>query len=427
MAASRFEELDAWKLADELKKKVYALLDRTNARKDRRFCDQLTAAAASAPANLAERFGYYRHPEFAKHTRIAKSSMMETQNHLRDGVDRRFWSAQQADPLLHIADRAIGACVRLITYLEASEAPRARRRNNTKPGTVYPRREQPTRQHPAPSTYNFAVHRFFAPAMDPGDESVDLPRAEAEHLTRVLRLGVGDTVAVFDGRGREFLAKVALAAKRQVRVQLLSRLEPASEPVVAITLAQAVLKADKMDDVVRDAVMLGVTAIQPIVTRRTETTVAALMRGARVERWQRVALASVKQSRRAVLPEVRMPLTLETYLGDPPAALRLMLVEPAAAGNADTPRGHGQGGDASEATEAGEEAEPVRTLSFLQGQPPPHDAVVLVGPEGGWTRDECAAAERNGVQLVTLGHRTLRADAVPIAAISVLQFVWGEL
>ena len=57
--------------------------------------------------------------------------------------------------------------------------------------------------------------------MDPGDESVDLPRDEAEHLTRVLRLGVGDTVAVFDGRGREFIAKMALAAKSQVRVQQL--------------------------------------------------------------------------------------------------------------------------------------------------------------------------------------------------------------
>jgi len=260
--------------------------------------------------------------------------------------------------------------------------------------------------------------------MDPGDESVDLPRDEAEHLTRVLRLGVGDTVAVFDGRGREFLAKVAFAAKRQVRVQLLSRLEPASEPAVAITLAQAVLKADKMEDVVRDAVMLGITAIQPIVTRRAETTVAALMRGARVERWQRVALASVKQSRRAVLPEVRMPLTLETYLGDPPAALRLMLVEPAVAGSAG---GSAKPGQTAETEEAAEDAEPVRTLSFLQGQRPPHDAAVLVGPEGGWTDDECRAAVRAGVQLVTLGQRTLRADAVPIAAISVLQFLWGDL
>jgi 16S rRNA (uracil1498-N3)-methyltransferase len=253
--------------------------------------------------------------------------------------------------------------------------------------------------------------------MDPGDETVDLPRDEAEHLLRVLRLGIGDTVAVFDGRGHEFLAKIALAARRHVRVQLLQRIEPASEPAVAITLAQAVLKADKMDDVVRDAVMLGVAAIQPIVTRRTETTVAALMRGARVDRWQRVALASVKQSRRAVLPEVRMPLTLETYLSDPPAALRLMLVEPAVLGSA---LGLADG-------EAVDDEEQVRTLSFLQRQPPPHDAAVLVGPEGGWSGEECAAAERVGVQLVTLGQRTLRADAVPIAAISVLQFLWGDL
>jgi len=246
------------------------------------------------------------------------------------------------------------------------------------------------------------VHRFFAPALDPGDEAVDLPREEAEHLTRVLRLGVGDTVAVFDGRGREFLAKVAAAERRDVRVQLVSRIDAAAEPSVPITLAQAVLKADKMDDVVRDAVMLGVAAIQPIVSKRTESTVAALMRTARVERWRRVALASVKQSRRATLPEVRTPLTLETYLHEPPADVRLMLVEPAA----DT-----------ETT----------SVSVLQQRPAPRDASLLVGPEGGWMPEECAAARQAGVELVTLGQRTLRADAVPIAAISVLQFLWGDL
>jgi 16S rRNA (uracil1498-N3)-methyltransferase len=246
------------------------------------------------------------------------------------------------------------------------------------------------------------VHRFFAPSLDPGDDVVALPRDEAEHLTRVLRLGAGDTVAVFDGRGREFLAKVVAAAKRDARVQLVSPIEPAAEASVPITLVQAVLKADKMDDVVRDAVMMGVASLQPIVTRRTETTVAAVMRSARVERWQRVALASVKQSKRAVLPEVRMPLTLETYLGDPPAALRLMLVEPSAETAADP-------------------------LSAIQQQPAPRDAAVLVGPEGGWTNEECTAALGAGVRLVTLGHRTFRADAVPIAAISVLQFLWGDL
>jgi 16S rRNA (uracil1498-N3)-methyltransferase len=95
-------------------------------------------------------------------------------------------------------------------------------------------------------------------------------------------------------------------------------------------------------------------------------------------------------------------LTLETVLDEPPPALRLMLVEPAA----------------SHAAES---------LSALQSNGAvPADAAIFVGPEGGWTEAECATAQSRGLRLVTLGHRTLRADAVPIAAISVLQFLWGD-
>jgi 16S rRNA (uracil1498-N3)-methyltransferase len=245
------------------------------------------------------------------------------------------------------------------------------------------------------------VHRFFAPALDPGDEIVALPREEAEHLTRVLRLAVGDTVSVFDGRGRECLGRVTTAVRRDVRVAILERVEPGRELAVAMTLVQAVLKSDKMDDVVRDAVMLGVTAIQPIVTARAETTVAVLSRGARPDRWRRVALASVKQSRRAVLPEIRQPLSFETYLDEPKPAVSLMLVEPAAAA-------------------------PAEPLSALRTLRPPPDVDVVVGPEGGWTKEEWEAARAHGLRLVSLGHRTLRADAIPVAALSVLQFLWEE-
>src|SRR5262249_28577877 len=159
------------------------------------------------------------------------------------------------------------------------------------------------------------------------------------------------------------------------------------EPIVPITLVQAVLKGEKMDDVVRDAVMLGAAAIQPLVTRRSETTVAALRNGARPDRWRRIALASVKQSRRAVLPDVRPPLTLESYLADPPASLTIVLVEPTASSVADP-------------------------MSVLRDQSSPSDAAVLVGPEGGWAPDECLAAQACGARLLSLGARTLRADAV---------------
>jgi 16S rRNA (uracil1498-N3)-methyltransferase len=251
------------------------------------------------------------------------------------------------------------------------------------------------------------MHRFFAPALDAGDETVTLPREEGEHLSRVLRLSAGDTVAVFDGRGHEFLARVVGpsstgARHRDIVLQLLAAIDPSPEPAVPLTLAQAVLKGDKMDEVVRDAVMMGVAAIQPLVTSRTETTVSAVLRGSRLERWRRVALASVKQSRRATMPDVRMPLGFEDFLADPPAALRVMLVEPSASSGAET-------------------------IGRLRLDPAPSDAVVFVGPEGGWTPDECALARQHGVRLLCLGHRTLRADAVPVAVISVLQFLWNDL
>ena len=75
----------------------------------------------------------------------------------------------------------------------------------------------------------------------------------------------------------------------------------------------------------------------------------------------------------------------------------------------------------------GATSEDVESLAALHGRPAPADAVVMIGPEGGWTDEERAAAHGRGVRLVTMGHRTLRADAVPVAAISVLQFLWGDL
>ncbi|HMJ84867.1 MAG TPA: four helix bundle protein [Vicinamibacterales bacterium] len=141
MIARRFEDLEAWQLANEVKKRVYALLDISKARKDRKFCEQITESAASAPANLSEGFGYYRHPEFARHTRVAKSSLMETQNHLGDGVDRGFWTDAQARPICELADRAIGKCVRLLAHLETTEAPGTINPPKRRKGTTFPKRK----------------------------------------------------------------------------------------------------------------------------------------------------------------------------------------------------------------------------------------------------------------------------------------------
>src|ERR1051325_2463692 len=134
--------------------------------------------------------------------------------------------------------------------------------------------------------------RFYAPDAQASGELITLPDEEAEHLGRVLRLGGGDRWRAFNGRGLEFEAIVEQATRTTVAVRLQTAAMPAPEAGVAITVIQAVLKGDKMDAVVRDAVMLGAVAIQPIATARTEGTLAPIARGHRHERWQRRAVSS---------------------------------------------------------------------------------------------------------------------------------------
>jgi four helix bundle protein len=120
---TRFEDLDCWKLANELKVGVCALVNDSPARHDFDFRDQLRRSASSGPANIAEAFGYYRHPEGARHARIAKASLTETDNHLLDGVARGHWQNEQIAVLRVLARRAIGATIGWIRHLETSKTP----------------------------------------------------------------------------------------------------------------------------------------------------------------------------------------------------------------------------------------------------------------------------------------------------------------
>jgi four helix bundle protein len=118
MGAKRFTELRAWQLARELKIAVdEEILANPEARADRRFYDQLSDAVRSAPRNLAEGFGRYSHREFAHFTRIARSSLKETQNHILDALDRRFIDQQQFDRLWALSDQALATTTALLNYL----------------------------------------------------------------------------------------------------------------------------------------------------------------------------------------------------------------------------------------------------------------------------------------------------------------------
>jgi 16S rRNA (uracil1498-N3)-methyltransferase len=245
------------------------------------------------------------------------------------------------------------------------------------------------------------VHaRFYAPDASAPGGVVSLPRDEAEHLSRVLRLSAGDAIRVFNGRGDEFDGVIAGVHRRAVSVEIGAKRQATPELSVPITLAAAVLKADTMDTVIRDAVMLGAAGIQPIVAARTGTTLAALERGRRRDRWERVAIASTKQCGRAVLTGVRAPCTFDalvTALGEAPAGVAFLFVEPDAPGRASP-------------------------LAALPSVPPPA-ATIVIGPEGGWSYEEIERGSRV-CRVVTMRTPTIRASAMPAVAIAALLAHW---
>jgi 16S rRNA (uracil1498-N3)-methyltransferase len=216
-----------------------------------------------------------------------------------------------------------------------------------------------------------------------------------------MRLKAGDPIAVFDGRGHAWRARIAAASKAGVRAELLEPLPPASEPRVALTLAQAVLKGDHMDAVIRDATMMGAAAIAPILTARTIARVARPPGATAPERWRRVALASAKQCGRATLPDIASPTSVEKLidrLQRESGQHRIVLAEP------------------SSAIEANAGAGLSRASS----------AILAVGPEGGWSAEELARFVSAGFVALTLGRLTLRADAAALVGISVLRATWKD-
>lgn len=233
--------------------------------------------------------------------------------------------------------------------------------------------------------------RAFAPDAVEGAD-VRLPDDEGAHLTRVLRLGVGDAVRVFDGRGGEFAAEIIAARRADVRVRVGHPEESAAESPVVFNVAPALIKGDAFDEIVRDAVMMGAAAVRPVITERCVVKTRESM----VDRWQRVALAAAKQSGRAVLPAVEAPVSLDQLLSSDASARRFVCVEPSADVIVTDPR----------------------TLE------PPSSALLLTGPEGGWSPAELQLFKEGALTCLRIGRRTITAERAPLAALAVLMSAW---
>jgi 16S rRNA (uracil1498-N3)-methyltransferase len=245
------------------------------------------------------------------------------------------------------------------------------------------------------------MHYFFLekPALTEGRQ-VTLAEEDLNHAFRVLRLKAGDQIVIADGLGRARLGRVTKSSSREILVMLHEQLSSAESPL-KITLFQSLLKGDKMDLVIRQAVELGVHHIVPIVSARSIPRHDKKQDQKKALRWQSIIRSASAQCRRSFLAEVEPLCDFTSVLS------RLKNIK----------------------TLVPWEEEQSIKLSEIFEQPCPSDGAVFlfVGPEGGFANDEIEALRKSGAETVTLGPRIMRSETAAAAAIVLIQAGWGDL
>jgi 16S rRNA (uracil1498-N3)-methyltransferase len=233
-----------------------------------------------------------------------------------------------------------------------------------------------------------------APLADGGE--LALPDSAAAHLARVLRLQPGDACVLFNGDGRDYAATITAAGKREVRVRIGSSLAVASESPLSITLVQGIARGEKMDWILQTATELGVAAIAPVSSERSEVRLEGERADKRLAHWRSVVVAACEQSGRAIVPVVAPPRSLQDALTGLPMGPRYLL----------DPQSERAIGGIAMASNAG--------------------CVLAVGPEGGWSPRDRDLLVGAGFEGLRLGPRVLRTETAGIAAIAALQVLRGD-
>jgi len=241
------------------------------------------------------------------------------------------------------------------------------------------------------------VPRLFVDAELHPDFKLALPEDAAHHAVGVLRLRDDDAVVLFDGRGGEYEARIAIAGRGKVTARTGERRDPQRESPLQVALVQAVSSSEKMDFTIQKATELGVVAIQPLLSDKSVVRLSAEREEKKLARWRRVAIAACEQCGRNRVPEIREAMSVEAYCRAlDPASLRLLL---------------------SPAGEPG--------LRRLQGK---IDGTVTLaaGPEAGFSDLEERLLQRAGFLAVRLGPRVLRTETAALAALAALNALAGD-
>lgn len=236
--------------------------------------------------------------------------------------------------------------------------------------------------------------RLYTPQPLAHGQDLQLDDAPAHHLAVVLRARQGQAVQLFNGDGRDYSAVITAIDRRCVQLRIEDSAPVATESPLHATLAIGVSRGERFDWVLQKATELGVSAIQPLWTERCAVRLDDRRQQKKHQHWQQILVSASEQSGRATLPDLHPALALDAWLARCDATLRLLLHP-----------------DIDSA--ARDAAAPARLA-------------LLVGPEGGFSDAEVAAARAAGFQGLRLGPRILRTETAPVAALTLAQSWWGD-
>ncbi|HAY95987.1 MULTISPECIES: 16S rRNA (uracil(1498)-N(3))-methyltransferase [Shewanella] len=240
------------------------------------------------------------------------------------------------------------------------------------------------------------VPRIYQPQPLAINQQLNLDEDGAAHIGKVLRMGNGEHISLFNGDGNDYLAEIVDAGKKHVTVKLLSCEANLSESPLNLHLGQVISRGDRMEFTIQKSVELGVNTITPLFSDRCGVKLNGERLEKKIQQWQKIVVSACEQSGRSQVPMVRPAMDLHDWCSEPTSALKLNL-HPRAA--------HG-----------------------INGLDLAHTRVrLLIGPEGGLSAEEIAMTETYQFTDVLLGPRVLRTETASLTAITALQLRFGDL
>ena len=239
------------------------------------------------------------------------------------------------------------------------------------------------------------VPRFYENQPLKGLQEATLSDSVFQHAAKVLRMQLGDRLCLFNGDGFDYQAEVSYVDKRQMRAIIIESSPNTRDSLLKIEIGQAISRGERMDYAIQKTTELGCSKISPLFTERCEVRLSSERQDKRQRHWQQTAISACEQSLRNTPPEVAMPVTLEAWLKDCDADLKLVL-------------------------HPHQEA-PLETYQT------PKSVALLIGPEGGLTDEEIELALNYGFKRLRIGPRVMRTETAPVAACAILNYLWGDL